>query len=111
MPAHTNQDMLITRVSSKGQLVIPHEIRDSCGIRSGTHYAITSRNGGQTLILERQSDRAGTMAFLEFAQALGKKYNIKAVTPAARKRMIMEAVGELDDRTKTRSKSKKAKRR
>jgi AbrB family looped-hinge helix DNA binding protein len=50
---HTTADRVFATVSSKGQLVIPAEIRESMGIEPGTRVAI--RQDGSRLILEPQT--------------------------------------------------------
>jgi AbrB family looped-hinge helix DNA binding protein len=44
----------ITTVSTKGQFVIPSEMRDSLGIEPGTRIAVTQH--GSTIILEPVSE-------------------------------------------------------
>lgn len=44
----------ITSVSTKGQFVIPSEIRESLGIRPGTRIAVTQE--GSRIVLEPVSD-------------------------------------------------------
>ncbi len=37
--------MEVVKVSTKGQVVIPKEIRESLGIRNGDYLVVTERNG------------------------------------------------------------------
>lgn len=53
----------IAKVSSKGQLVIPEDIRKSLGIKEGSTCVL--RTVGKQLILEKEDDVQRKLEFLE----------------------------------------------
>lgn len=71
--------MEVVKVSTKGQVVIPKEIRESLGIRNGDYLVVTERNG--YIIMKKLSVEDVFKEGEEFAKSLKieKKDVIRAV--------------------------------
>ena len=69
--------MSVVRISTKGQLVIPREIRERCGLRAGDRFAVSEEAGVITLTpLERHPvlELRGTLGALpDLTDALHKE--------------------------------------
>lgn len=50
--------MGVTSLSTKGQVVIPKEIRQTLGLRAGTHFRVEL--DGQKIVLERIKSNLGS---------------------------------------------------
>ncbi len=48
----------VTRLSSKGQLVIPQEIRDRLGLKEGCRFIVLESNGNLLLKVIEKPDKA-----------------------------------------------------
>ena len=75
----------IIKISQKGEIVIPKELRDELGLRSGTDLIIKRENNH--LIIDRAKD---PMKIVEEFCSLGKKYglNPQDFTPKKIKKLI-----------------------
>ena len=83
-------------VSSRGQLVIPKEVRDACGIHGGTEIIVRTREDG---VIEMHPLRRNVAdLFSRLSPLKGPLVDVEQA--------IIDAVTENDERTKTKSKSK-----
>ena len=80
-------------MTSKGQLTVPKEIRDSLGLKEGTKFSMTIENG---TVVARPRNRS----IMELAGILGKAPNGKSLTIDEMDDAIGEMLGEDDDRIK-----------
>ncbi len=81
-------------VSSRGQFVIPKEVRDACGIHGGTEILVRTREDG---VIELHPLRRNVGELFErLLPAKGPSVDVD--------KAIMEAVIENDERTKTKTK-------
>lgn len=81
-------------VSSKGQVVIPKEVRQRLGIKAGSRLEISESGGELRLRLTHRPGKTATVA-----EGLGLAgYKGPRVTIAEMNRAIREAAGEDDDR-------------
>lgn len=74
------------RVTSKGQLTIPKEVRDKANIQEGTECYVTARNG-EVIVIPRQGKLADLIGFL------GEPPKGKGSTLEEIDRTVREAVG------------------
>ena len=84
---------IYTTMTSKGQLTVPKEIRDSLGLKEGTKFSMTIENG---TVVARPRNRS----IMELAGILGKAPNGKSLTIDEMDDAIGEMLGEDDDRIK-----------
>lgn len=81
-------EVLLTRMSSKGQIVVPKELRDELGLTSGQVFLMFGREG--TIVLKkvnRPSDDEFE-ALLKWGQAYAKKRGIT-------RKAVLDAIEEL----------------
>lgn len=97
---------MVTRMSSKGQIVIPRAAREAADLHEGTELLVRVENGGARVVLERGRKETAS-DLLDFFQSLGKKYKMKAMSQQEIDQAIMDTVMELDERTKSKPKRKK----
>lgn len=79
------------KMTSKGQLTIPKEIRDELRLSSGTRLYVTVRNG--ELVARPKNKRLADLAGI-----LGKPPSGESLTVEQMNEAIMEAVAEDDER-------------
>lgn len=101
---------MTTRMSTKGQIVIPRAARELLGVTDGTKFSIRIEGDGYKLV-PQQSGRHGLDGLFSLAQTIGKKYGIAAMSQKALDQSIMDSVTELDTRTKTKSHAKNPNRK
>ncbi|MHB1506633.1 MAG: AbrB/MazE/SpoVT family DNA-binding domain-containing protein [Cuniculiplasma sp.] len=58
------------KITSKGQITIPKEIRDALGVSSGDKILFEKRNGD---IVIKKAQKNDVVSFLDQTQPLGKK--------------------------------------
>jgi AbrB family looped-hinge helix DNA binding protein len=63
----------ITRMSSKGQVVIPEDIRTALGLVAGSVFAVYGRKDADTILLKRIELQEPAKAFEEMAN-WGRKH-------------------------------------
>ena len=80
-------------MSSKGQLTVPKEIRETLGLKEGTKFSVTIENGN---VVARPKNRS----IMELAGILGKAPSGKSLTIEEMDEAIGEMLGEDDDRIK-----------
>jgi antitoxin PrlF len=80
-------------MTSKGQLTVPKEIRETLGLKEGTKFFVTIENGN---VVARPKNRS----IMELAGILGKAPNGKSLTVEEMEEAIGEMLGEDDDRIK-----------
>ena len=80
-------------MTSKGQLTVPKEIRETLGLKEGTKFSVTIENGN---VVARPKNRS----LMELAGILGKAPNGKSLTIEEMDEAIGEMVGEDDERIK-----------
>lgn len=57
-----------TRISSKGQVVIPKEIRDALHLKPGESLAVTRE--GRRIVLEASAPEVGQISYEEFKRSV-----------------------------------------
>jgi antitoxin PrlF len=80
-------------MTSKGQLTVPKEIRETLGLKEGTKFSVTIENGN---VVARPKNRS----IMELAGILGKAPNGKSLTVEEMDDALGEILGEDDDRIK-----------
>jgi AbrB family looped-hinge helix DNA binding protein len=77
-----------TRMSSKGQVVIPEAIRDELGLEAGAHFVVVGQ--GDAIILKSISQPTPTefKAMLKTAQQQARKAGLKKADLAAAIRKV-----------------------
>ena len=70
--------MEITRVSTKGQIVIPQEIRKELGIESGTSMLVTKMKG--YVVLRKMNMPNVQQAFKSIAKEIENKFRNNKIT-------------------------------
>ena len=102
---HTPYEPMTTRMSTKGQVVIPRAAREMLGVGDGTQFSIRIEGNGYKLVPKRRSMEE----FLAFAQKMREKYAIKADTHKDIDALIMASVAQLDERTHAKPKKRRRK--
>ncbi len=80
--------MTTTRLSSKGQLVLPKSVRDARGWEGGTVFDVIDGGRNAVTLVKREQDAEGRKMTLEEFRKLALKYDGPPVTD----KMIKEAV-------------------
>ena len=80
--------MTTTRLSSKGQLVLPKSVRDARGWEGGTVFDVIDGGKNAVTLVKREQDAEGRKMTLEEFRKLALKYDGPPVTD----KMIKEAV-------------------
>lgn len=86
-----------TRLSAKGQVVIPKDVRDRLGLTEGTVFDVIDR--GNEVVLKRQTkigDPTGTEAVANAVREIQSfyRYDGPAVSLADMNRAVQKAVGK-----------------
>lgn len=80
--------MLKTKVSSKGQITLPKEVRDQLGIKQGTELTVNVENG--TIRIEKAEDRwrrwEGALAGTDVLEQLEREHRWEIERDEARLR-------------------------
>ena len=84
---------IYSTMTSKGQLTVPKEIRETLGLKEGTKFSLTIENGN---VVARPKNRS----IMELAGILGKAPNGKSLTVEEMDEAIGEMFGEDDVRIK-----------
>ena len=84
---------IYSTMTSKGQLTVPKEIRETLGLKEGTKFSLTIENGN---VVARPKNRS----IMELAGILGKAPNGKSLTVEEMDEAIGEMLGEDDARIK-----------
>jgi antitoxin PrlF len=84
---------IYSTMTSKGQLTVPKEIRETLGLKEGTKFSVTIENGN---VVARPKNRS----IMELAGILGKAPNGKSLTVEEMDEAIGEMLGEDDERIK-----------
>jgi antitoxin PrlF len=84
---------IYSTMTSKGQLTVPKEIRETLGLKEGTKFSVTIENGS---VVARPKNRS----IMELAGILGKAPNGKSLTLEEMDEAIGEMLGEDDERIK-----------
>ena len=84
---------IYSTMTSKGQLTVPKEIRETLGLKEGTKFSLTIENGN---VVARPKNRS----IMELAGILGKAPNGKSLTVEEMDEAIGEMLGEDDVRIK-----------
>jgi antitoxin PrlF len=84
---------IYSTMTSKGQLTVPKEIRETLGLKEGTKFSLTIENGN---VVARPKNRS----IMELAGILGKAPNGKSLTVEEMDEAIGEMLGEDDERIK-----------
>jgi AbrB family looped-hinge helix DNA binding protein len=80
--------MATTRLSSKGQLVLPKSVRDARGWEGGTVFDVIDGGRNAITLVKREPETAGRKMTLQELRKLALKYDGPPVTD----KMINEAV-------------------
>ena len=86
-----------SKISSKGQVTVPKEVRDAMGLKAGDSLSFTVMEGGQALIKPTVKWAVDDMA--GFLKEYGKA---KPTPKAVYRKKIGKMLAELDRRTKGR---------
>jgi antitoxin PrlF len=85
------------KLSSKGQLTIPKEIRETLNVAPGTEFHLTVENG-KLLATPNHSQEPKTVRLMDLAGILGKPPNGVTLSIEDMDEAIMDAVVEDDER-------------
>ncbi len=69
----------ITTMSTKGQVVIPEEVREDLGLREGTKFAVYSRKEADAILLKRLDLPKPAEAFRQMAEWTRKHVEEKGI--------------------------------
>ncbi len=94
---------MITRMSTKGQVVIPRKAREALGVEDGTAFSIRIEGDGYRLVPQRSDMRE----WLAFAATMGKKYPARGRTAPTDDASLMDWATAEDARTQSAPKTRR----
>ena len=62
------ETVVIAKMSSKGQIVIPEEMRNELGLNEGSVFALFGHKGGDSILLKKLEIPSATKAFSELTK-------------------------------------------
>ena len=72
-----NKNVYTTKMSSKGQIVIPEAVRDSLGLASGTQFVVVGRGDAVILKIIEEPSMEGFKELLNEARRSARKAGLK----------------------------------
>ena len=90
-------DIEITKASTRGQIVLPKNIREKIGIKSGDYFAVYS--DGDTIFIRKIEMKKLKEMFEKTSEEIRKHAKEKGIT----KKMIDEAITDVRRKTKSTS--------
>lgn len=100
---NTLQEPMTTRMSSKGQIVIPRKACDALGVHAGTEFIISIDKGGYRLVPKKKTMEEFFKLCDEMNTSYKKASKNTPLCPQDMDNMIGDHVLEMDERSKSKA--------